>query len=68
LRLDVEASAKGTAAKRGPIVAGKPDDNKLVQRIISTDDDESIAMPATTWHGRCCGEWLGAIPHAAVGA
>jgi hypothetical protein len=45
LRLDVEASAKGTAAEPGVIVAGKAGASELVSRIISTDDEMRMPPP-----------------------
>ena len=48
LRFDIEADAKAEHDSGIPIVAGKPDESTLIQRIASTDPD--VMMPPPDSH------------------
>ena len=53
LRLDTKDGLHGTDAHHGALVAGKPDDSELFQRIMSTEDDKKMP-PASS--GKVLGE------------
>ncbi len=42
LRLDTKEGLHGTGAQHGALVAGKPEESELFQRITSTDNDKKM--------------------------